>query len=181
MCEEKGLLITQVDLLPFAFMGIVLPESISHSFAEFNKNNSNGWLLNSANVPVKEAHCACIHHSCNFTHIHTHNLFTKQNGPPRIVERPVEKRVLSWVLNSERVGRFCKLAGCEFQTDGTMKQKECSPYSFIFECVRSSKLMNMGWFFLSFASCSNLPFKSARCGKENVPVILLQCSMFWYN
>ena len=41
---------------------------------------------------------------------------------------PVEKRkVLSWAWKSERVGRFRKLTGSEFQTVGAMKLKEWSP------------------------------------------------------
>ena len=58
------------------------------------------------------------------THTHTHT----HHGPPRFVEMPVEKRkVLSWVLKSERVGRLRKLAGNEFQAVGAMKLKERSP------------------------------------------------------
>ena len=34
---------------------------------------------------------------------------------------------MSWLLKSERVGRFRKLAGNEFQTVGAMKLKERSP------------------------------------------------------
>ena len=34
---------------------------------------------------------------------------------------------MSWALKSERVGRFGKLAGNEFQTVGAMKLKERSP------------------------------------------------------
>ena len=34
---------------------------------------------------------------------------------------------MSWALKSERVGRFCKLAGNEFQTVGALKPKERSP------------------------------------------------------
>ena len=34
---------------------------------------------------------------------------------------------MSWALKSERVGRFRKLAGSEFQTVGAMKLKERSP------------------------------------------------------
>ena len=34
---------------------------------------------------------------------------------------------MSWALKSERVGRFRKLAGNEFQTVGAMKLKERSP------------------------------------------------------
>ena len=34
---------------------------------------------------------------------------------------------MSWLLKSERVGRFRKLEGNEFQTVGAMKLKERSP------------------------------------------------------
>ena len=34
---------------------------------------------------------------------------------------------MSWALKSERVGRFCKLAGNKFQTVGAMKLKKWSP------------------------------------------------------
>ena len=34
---------------------------------------------------------------------------------------------MSWALKSERVGRFGKLAGNEFQTGGAIKLKERSP------------------------------------------------------
>ena len=34
---------------------------------------------------------------------------------------------MSWTLKSERVGRFRKLAGNEFQTAGAMKLKKRSP------------------------------------------------------
>ena len=34
---------------------------------------------------------------------------------------------MSWALKSERVGRFRKLAGNEFQTVGAVKLKEQSP------------------------------------------------------
>ena len=35
---------------------------------------------------------------------------------------------MSWALKSERVGRFRKLAGNEFQTVGAMKLKEKRPF-----------------------------------------------------
>ena len=61
-------------------------------------------------------------------HTHTHTHTHTYPGPPRFVEMPVEKRtVLSWALKSERVGRFRKLAGSEYQTVGAMKLKEQSP------------------------------------------------------
>ena len=34
------------------------------------------------------------------------------------------------VLNPDRVGRFCRLAGNKFQTNGVMKQAECWPANF---------------------------------------------------
>ena len=34
------------------------------------------------------------------------------------------------VLNSDRVGRFCRLAGSKFQTNGVMKRIECWPTHF---------------------------------------------------
>ena len=34
------------------------------------------------------------------------------------------RKVLSWVLNPDTVGRFCRLAGSEFQSDGTTKLNE---------------------------------------------------------
>ena len=37
---------------------------------------------------------------------------------------------MSWVLNPDRVGRFHRLAGREFQTDGAIKLKESSPKDF---------------------------------------------------
>ena len=37
---------------------------------------------------------------------------------------------MSWALKSERVGRFLKLAGNEFQTVGKLKLKERSPTDF---------------------------------------------------
>ena len=66
-----------------------------------------------------------------FTHIFPHTPTSstnkqtnKKHGPPRFVERLVEKKVLSWALNSERVGIFPMLASSEFQRDGAMKPKE---------------------------------------------------------
>ena len=37
---------------------------------------------------------------------------------------------MSWVLNPDSVGKFCRLAGNKFQTDGVMKLNECLPEDF---------------------------------------------------
>ena len=41
---------------------------------KINNNNNNGWLLYSANPPVKKTHCASTHLSRKYTHRHKHNL-----------------------------------------------------------------------------------------------------------
>ena len=38
------------------------------------KKKKNGWLLYSANLPVKKTQCASTHHSRKYTHRHKHNL-----------------------------------------------------------------------------------------------------------
>ena len=42
----------------------------------------------------------------------------------------LKRKVLSWVLNSDRVGRFHRLAGSQFSPGGAMKLKECLPKYF---------------------------------------------------
>ena len=43
---------------------------------------------------------------------YTHIIYSHRNGLPRFVKKPCLKRkVLSWALNSDRVGRFHRLAG----------------------------------------------------------------------
>ena len=42
----------------------------------------------------------------------------------------LKRKVLGWVLNSDRVGIVLRLAGSEFQTDGATKLNECSPTDF---------------------------------------------------
>ena len=39
----------------------------------------------------------------------------------------LKRKVLSWVLNSDRVWRFHRQAGSEFSPGGAMKLKECLP------------------------------------------------------
>ena len=41
-----------------------------------HNNNNDGWLLCSANFPVKKTQCASTHHSRQYTHRHKHNLPT---------------------------------------------------------------------------------------------------------
>ena len=38
-----------------------------------NNNDNNGWLLYSANLPVKTTQCASTHHSRKYTHRYRHN------------------------------------------------------------------------------------------------------------
>ena len=111
--------------------------SISHQqwtcvMTYLNNNNShdNGWLLYSANPPVKKTRCAIKHHSHIYTHRHKHNLTLYSYTPQStwICENACwKKKVLSWALKSERMGRFRKLAGSEIQTVGAIKLKERSP------------------------------------------------------
>ena len=61
-------------------------------------NNNNGWLLYSANLPVKETQCASTHHSHKYTQRHKHNLplhththTHTHHALPRFMEMPVEK------------------------------------------------------------------------------------------
>ena len=42
----------------------------------------------------------------------------------------LKRKVLGWVLNSDRVGIVLRLAGSEFQTDGATKLNERSPTDF---------------------------------------------------
>ena len=37
-------------------------------------NDNNGWLLYSANLPIKKTQCTSTHHSHKYTHRHKHNL-----------------------------------------------------------------------------------------------------------
>ena len=55
-----------------------------------------------------------------------------------------KKKVLSWVLNSDRVGRSRRPAGSEFQTDEAMKLNE-HPHFFIlfFNCFLESVILTV--------------------------------------
>jgi len=55
---------------------------------------------------------------------HTHNLLS-QELPAWVCEKAsLNREALSLVLNSDRVGRFRRLAGSKFQTDGATKLNE---------------------------------------------------------
>ena len=53
---------------------------------------------------------------------------------------------MSWVLNSNRVGRFLRLAGSDFQTYGAAKLNELSPNDFTlcFGCLKASGMRIAG-------------------------------------
>ena len=58
-------------------------------------------------------------------------IYCHRNGLPRFVKNVGhKKKVLSWVLNSDRVGRSRRPAGSEFQTDGAMNLNEHSSTDF---------------------------------------------------
>ena len=55
---------------------------------------------------------------------HTHNLWSQQLFIQICEKTCLKRKVLSWVLNLERVGRFRRLASNEFQTDRALKLNE---------------------------------------------------------
>ena len=78
--------------------------------------------------------CVDIHIICGFIYIyicvcvcvcrHTHNLWSQELFIQICEKACLKRKVLSWVLNSDRVGRFCRLASNEFQTDRALKLNE---------------------------------------------------------
>ena len=58
-----------------------------------------------------------------------HNL---QSGVPDLGESLGEQEGFEIDLNCDNVGKFLRSAGSEFQRDGAMKLKECSPKDFTF-------------------------------------------------
>ena len=95
-------------------------------------NNNNGWLLCSANLIAIERLSALQH--TPFTHVinvDRHSRCARTSGLPRFVKKNcLNGKCWSWVLSSDRVGRFHRLAGSEFQTrcsfgtGGGKKEKE---------------------------------------------------------
>ena len=127
-------LILEMSLGPF-------PQTPTDQSVRFNNNNSG---LCGANLFAEQL----MHYHTPFTHTHAHTHVdihtvhtTPRNGLPMFVKRPV-KNVLSWVLNSDRVRRFHRLAGktSPFQKDGAVKLKACWPM--ISKCsLRFAKLL----------------------------------------
>ena len=54
----------------------------------------------------------------------------------------LKMKVLSWVLYLARVGRFCRLAGSEFQTEGAVKVNKHSAKDFKL-CFKFSKASHL--------------------------------------
>ena len=93
-------------------------------------NNNNGKLIYDAHRSVgsTKPQCASTRHSLIDTHIiythththtHTHNMVNLD-----LCECLSKEVILRSALKSDRVGRFRRLAGRKFQTDGAMKLNE---------------------------------------------------------
>ena len=66
-----------------------------------------------------KSQCTSTHPSCAIhVDLHIHSIINcHRKGLPRFCEKAcLKKKLLSWVLNPDRVGIFCRLAGREFQT-----------------------------------------------------------------
>lgn len=94
-------------------------------------NNNYWWFLYSTNLLQKKmwctrAHLSCTLYTCRCTiyawrkvHLGLWKVLSKQES-------------LQLAFEFKQWGRFCRLAGSKFQTNGVMKLKECWPKDFWF-------------------------------------------------